>query len=289
MHYFKSTFTVKGAHMTEQLMQTCRDIIAGVAAEAGFESFEDTPEGVTGYVQEGELDRAALDESLKAFPVSGVGVEYTIEEAEDKDWNETWEEQGFEPIDIDGKCIIHDTVHPVCDESSYDINVVIEARMAFGSGTHETTQLVVEEMLRTDLSNKRLLDCGCGTGILSIVASKAGASDIVAYDIDEWSVSNTEHNAHLNAVDNITVLHGDINVLSHVSGMFDIIVANINRNILLSDIPSLHEVMNKGGILIISGFYEEDAPLLTTRASEVGLSLLSTRQKGNWVELTFHN
>lgn len=287
MQYFKSTFTVESAPVSDDLMQTIRDIIAGLAAEAGFESFEDTPDGIIGYVQEDHLDRHVLDESMKEFPVSGVTVSYQIEEVENKDWNEAWEENGFDPIDIAGKCIIHDTIHPIDETTPHDIDIVIDARMAFGSGTHETTQMVVEQLLTTDLTSKRVLDCGCGTGILSIVASKAGASDIVAYDIDEWCVENTTHNAQLNGVDNITVLHGDIHVLSHVSGMFDVIVANINRNILLADIPALREVMTRGGLLIISGFYEEDAPVLVTHASETGLTLLSTHQKGNWVTLVF--
>lgn len=287
MQYFKSTFTVESAPVSDDLMQTIRDIIAGLAAEAGFESFEDTPDGIIGYVQEDHLDRHALDESMKEFPVSGVTVSYQIEEVENKDWNEAWEENGFDPIEIAGKCIIHDTIHPIDETTPHDIDIVIDARMAFGSGTHETTQMVVEQLLTTDLTSKRVLDCGCGTGILSIVASKAGASDIVAYDIDEWCVENTTHNAQLNGVDNITVLHGDIHVLSHVSGMFDVIVANINRNILLADITALREVMTRGGLLIISGFYEEDAPVLVTHASETGLTLLSTHQKGNWVTLVF--
>ena len=287
MKYFKSIFTVETAPISDDLLQTIRDIIAGIAADAGFESFEDTNDGIIGYVQEDHLDRLALEEGLKDFPVSEVLVSYQIEEVENKDWNETWEENGFDPIEIAGRCIIHDTMHPIDELPPHDIDIVIEARMAFGTGTHETTQMVAEQLLSADLSSKRVLDCGCGTGILSIVASKAGASDIVAYDIDEWCVENTTHNAHLNGVDNITVLHGDVHVLSHVSGMFDVIVANINRNILLADIPFLREVMTRGGLLIISGFYEEDAPVLVTHACETGLTLLSTHQKGNWVTLVF--
>ena len=287
MKYFKSTFTVESAPISEDLLQTIRDIISGIAADAGFESFEDTHDGIIGYVQEDHLDRLTLDEGLKDFPVNKVTVSYQIEEVENKDWNEKWEENGFDPIEIAGRCIIHDTIHPIDELAPHDIDIVIDARMAFGSGTHETTQMVAEQLLTIDLTAKRVLDCGCGTGILSIVASKAGATDIVAYDIDEWCVENTTHNAHLNEVENITVLHGDVHVLSHVSGMFDVIVANINRNILLEDIPSLREVMTRGGLLIISGFYEEDAPVLVTRASEAGLALLSTHQKGNWVTLVF--
>jgi ribosomal protein L11 methyltransferase len=132
-----------------------------------------------------------------------------------------------------------------------------------------------------------VLDCGCGNGILSIVASKHGAESVVAYDIDEWSVENTKHNAQLNGVENIDVLLGDINVLSHVSGVFDIIVANINRNILLTDMPTMKGVMAENGKLIISGFYKEDVALLKERASELGLQMESMKELANWVSLSF--
>ena len=155
-------------------------------------------------------------------------------EAEYRNWNEQWENEGFEPIVIDGRCIIHDTKHPAGDKApdSPTLDITIEARQAFGTGTHETTRMIVGELLKMDLKGKRILDCGCGTGILGIVASKCGASEIVAYDIDEWSVENARHNAKLNGVKNMEVLEGDRNVLSHVSGVFDVVLANINRNIL---------------------------------------------------------
>ena len=132
-----------------------------------------------------------------------------------------------------------------------------------------------------------MLDCGCGTGILSIVASKAGASSVVAYDIDEWSVDNTLHNAQLNEADNIEVLTGDIHVLSHISGVFDIVMANINRNILLADMPSMCEVLAVGGTLMLSGFYESDVAALTEEAERLGLTLQSKSSIGDWVSLSF--
>jgi ribosomal protein L11 methyltransferase len=165
--------------------------------------------------------------------------------------------------------------------------VVIDARMAFGSGTHATTRLMVEQLLLLHPSGLRVLDCGCGTGILSIVASKAGARQVVAYDIDEWSVENTRHNAVLNGVDNIEVLGGDSHVLSHVSGLFDIVLANINRNILLSDLPSMREILATGGHVVISGFYESDVPALVEAATALGLSLQSKMASGDWVSLSF--
>ena len=159
--------------------------------------------------------------------------------------------------------------------------------MAFGSGTHATTQMVVASLLSLDLDGKHVLDCGCGTGILSIVASKAGAASVVAYDIDEWSVENTHHNAQLNGVENIEVLAGDVHILSHTSGLFDVVLANINRNVLLSDMAEMRSVMNSGGCLIISGFYDTDAPMLVAEANRLGLTLVSRRQSGEWVSLSF--
>ena len=147
--------------------------------------------------------------------------------------------------------------------------------------------MVVGMLLDMELKDRRVLDCGCGTGILSIVASKLGASDVVGYDIDEWSVRNSQHNATLNQVDNLTVLEGNSSVLSHVSGLFDVVVANINRNILVEDMPHFADVMQQHAHLIISGFYEEDAPILIERAREFQLHLVSQQESDHWMCLHF--
>ena len=163
------------------------------------------------------------------------------------------------------------------------IKLGIQARNAFGTGTHETTQMIVGALLDIDLKGKRVLDCGCGTGILAITALKCGAADAVAYDIDEWSTENTRHNAEINGVaDRIEVFEGNANVLSHISGVFDVVVANINRNILLADMPAFKEVMAHGGTLILSGFYEDDVPLLVEKAETLGLSLKEKKEEGEW-------
>ena len=167
------------------------------------------------------------------------------------------------------------------------LRIGIEAQMAFGTGTHETTRLMVAQLLDAQLSGKRVLDCGCGTGILGIAASKLGAEEVVAYDIDEWSVENTRHNAALNGVENLQVLHGDSRVLSHVSGVFDVVVANINRNILLADLPHFADVLSSTGTLLLSGFYQEDAPLLVAEAERNGLQLLHKAGENGWACLVF--
>ena len=286
MKYLQATFHINGTNIMPELMATARDIVSGLASEAGFESFSEEDDVLTGYVQEDLLHRELLDGQLAEFPIPGIHVSYDLEKAEYRDWNAVWEEEGFEPIVIDNLCIIHDTKHPVSIGEG-QTEIVIDAKMAFGTGTHETTQMMVSRLLHMDLHGKRVLDCGCGTGILSIAASKAGAARVVAYDIDEWSVDNTQHNARLNEADNIEVLTGDVHVLSHISGVFDIVMANINRNILLADMSEMCEVLAVGGILMLSGFYESDAAALIAEADRLGLIFQSKTSTGDWVSLSF--
>lgn len=286
MKYLQATFHINGTNVTPELMATASDIVSGLASEAGFESFSEEEGSLRGYVQEDLFNRELLDALLADFPIPNISVGYDLEKAEYRDWNAAWEEEGFEPINIDGLCIIHDKKHPVTVGEG-QTEILIDAKMAFGTGTHETTQMMVDRLLHTDLKDKHVLDCGCGTGILSIVASKAGAASVVAYDIDEWSVENTLHNAQLNGADNIEVLTGDIHVLSHISGVFDIVMANINRNILLADMSSMCEVLAVGGTLMLSGFYESDVASLTEEAERLGLTLQSKSSIGDWVSLSF--
>ena len=286
MRYFQIKFHLEGEDITPEKRATAFDLTAALSASAGLEIFDEDGGDLTGYVQEDLFDKSVLESVLADFPMEGITVNVDISKADYEDWNAPWEEAGFEPIVIDQRCVIHDMKHtPPSIDGALDI--VIDARMAFGTGTHETTQMMVGELLRHDLEGKRVLDCGCGTGILSIVASKSGASDIVAYDIDEWSVENTEHNARLNGVDNIEVLTGDVNVLSHVSGLFDYVLANINLNILLADMASIREVMASGGHLLVSGFYTNDVEALKAEAQRLGLTCQSSISSGSWAMLSF--
>ena len=227
-----------------------------------------------------------MDAGLADFPLAETTISYVIDKAENKDWNETWEDAGFEPINIDGKMVVVDVAHKAGDVGDAK-KIVIDAKLAFGTGTHETTQMIVSTLLAMDLQNKRVLDCGCGTGILGIAASMLGAKDVEAYDIDEWSVENTRHNAVLNNVENISVHLGDASVIKTLCGKFDVVLANINRNILLNDMPAMVDVLADGGCLIISGFYKEDIPLLESKASNLGLCLLTGKSKGDWQMLKF--
>lgn len=281
MHYYKAEFKIE---CDEDIKQIARELLADMAGEAGFESFEETETGLDGYVQMDLFHKEMLDQMISEFPIENVLIEYTIACVIDEDWNQEWESIGFEPIDINEKIMVFDAKKsiPLVERP---ISIGIEAKNAFGTGTHETTQMILSELLDLDIASKRVLDCGCGTGILGIAASKLGAEEIVAYDIDEWSVKNTEHNAVLNGVSNIRVMEGDSSVLTHISGVFDLVMANINRNILIDDLPRFRDVLNVGGTIILSGFYTEDAPMILEKAWELGLSEFSRKENNNWCML----
>lgn len=281
MHYYKAEFKIE---CDEDLKQVARELLADMAGEAGFESFEETETGLDGYVQMDLFHKEMLDQIISDFPIENILIEYTIACVIDEDWNQEWESIGFEPIDINEQIMVFDAKKsiPLVERP---ISIGIEAKNAFGTGTHETTQMILSELLEQEVASKRVLDCGCGTGILGIAASKLGAEEIVAYDIDEWSVKNTDHNAVLNGVSNIRVMEGDSSVLTHISGVFDLVMANINRNILLADLPRFREVLNVGGTIILSGFYAEDAPMILEKAWELGLSEFSRKENNNWCML----
>ena len=277
MKYYEVNFTLS------PLNSDACDLLAALAGEAGFETFEETEEGLTGYVQQQLFDPSQLDELLQSFPFPDVTVSYTVGEAEDRDWNEQWEQEGFDPIVVDNRLVIHDGRHlpEQLSTVNYQLSIEIDARLAFGTGTHETTRMVCSTLLTLPLDGKRVLDCGCGTGILGIVAMKLGASACTAYDIDEWSVDNTRHNAVINQVE-LTPLLGDATILNKVEGTFDLVMANINRNILLQDMPLFREKMAPGGRLVLSGFYTDDISLLTAKAATLGLSMTAQRENNGW-------
>ena len=270
MKYIQVKFTA------EPDSQDVRDIIAALAAEVGFDSFTDEPNGLVGYCQEDLFNKETLTEIIQSLPIPDVKVSFEAAKAEDKNWNEEWEKAGFDPIIIDDRCAIicknmeEDATATYPQLEKIPMKITIDAQQAFGTGTHETTQMIVSLLLNQDLKEKRVLDCGCGTGILGIVAAKCGAKEVVSYDIDEWSVRNAEHNAKLNGVE-LDVLEGDRRVLSHVSGVFDVILANINRNIILEDIDEFVSVMTTESKIILSGFYEQDAEAILQKANELGL------------------
>ena len=284
MKYYEVNFTIEAP---AELMQDARDILSALAGEAGFETFEDTDEGVKGYVQQGLFDEALLKALIGDFPLPSCAVAYTLSEAEDKDWNEQWEQQGFEPIVVNDTLVIHDGRHLPSDIRP-QTSIEIDAHLAFGTGTHETTRMMVGQLMSLDLTDKRVLDCGTGTGILGIAALKLGAREAVGYDIDEWSADNARHNAVINMVDGqFTSLLGDASILKEVSGQFDVVLANINRNILLNDMEAFVGKMAPHSTLLLSGFYEQDIPMLEEKAASLGLKKQTQQHDGDWVCLMF--
>ena len=281
MKYYEVDFTIMPCS------QDAQDILSALAGEAGFETFEETATGLKGYVQQALFDEDALQQVLDGFPFENVSLSYSIQEAEDKDWNEQWEQEGFEPIVVrDGKLVIHDGRH--LPNNTAEVQIEIDAHLAFGTGTHETTRMICGMLLDMQLNGLRVLDCGCGTGILGICALKLGAASCVGYDIDEWSADNTRHNAVINRVDDhLTTLCGDASVLSGFDAEFNLVMANINRNILLNDMEHFRSVMAPGAQLILSGFYKNDCALLESKAQTLGLSLKATRTDGDWACLLF--
>ena len=284
MKYYEVNFTIEAP---AELMQDARDILSALAGEAGFETFEDTDEGVKGYVQQGLFDEALLKALIGDFPLPLCTVAYTVSEAEDKDWNEQWEQQGFEPIVVNDTLVIHDGRHLPSDIRP-QTSIEIDAHLAFGTGTHETTRMMVGQLMSLDLTDMRVLDCGTGTGILGIAALKLGAREAVGYDIDEWSADNARHNAVINMVDGqFTSLLGDASILKEVSGQFDVVLANINRNILLNDMEAFVGKMAPHSTLLLSGFYEQDIPMLEEKAASLGLKKQTQQHDGDWACLMF--
>ena len=280
MKYLVANFNILTTKSIDK--QTICDLLCATLGEVGFESFEETDSGIDAYIQEELFDREALQQAIDNFDIPHLNLSYNINKVEDKDWNEAWENEGFAPIQIGDLCVIYDAKHPIPENLHPQVNVGIDAKLAFGTGNHETTRMVISYLFEIDLKNKRVLDCGCGTGILGIVSSKLGAKDIIGYDIDEWSVENTKHNAEINHVNNIEVFHGDASVLSHISGVFDVVLANINRNILLADLHHFKEVMAPNAKLVLSGFYEQDVSVLLEKAKAQGLSCTKQLSENQW-------
>lgn len=282
MKYFVANFKIE---CEAELMQPARELLSAAACEAGFEAFEDTDDGLLGYVQRPMYDKEALDAAIADYMPEGAAVSYAVEEVPDQNWNQGWEDEGFEPIGVSDNLVIYDAKHTDREMFAGDdgvMRIFIEARNAFGTGTHQTTRMILRRLLAMDVQGKSVLDCGCGTGILGITASRLGANPVLCYDIDEWSADNAQHNAALNGVENMSVMLGDASVLDNVEDRFDIVIANINRNILIADMPAFRAHMKQGAQLILSGFYEADVPMIEAAAKEYGLSLCDVVTDEEW-------
>lgn len=270
---------------TQPDTEATHDVLAAVLGEVGFESFVEQERALAAYIQTSLYNEEELKAALADFPLPDTEISYRFTEAEDKDWNEEWEKNFFQPIVIGSRCVIHSTFHTNVPAAEYDI--VINPQMAFGTGHHETTSLVLGELLEADLTGQSVLDMGCGTSILAILARMRGAAACTAIDIDEWCVRNSQENITLNQVDHIQVFQGDASSLAD-KGPFDWVIANINRNILLADMQHYVARMTPHARLIISGFYTDDIPLLQAEAERLNLNLEHTCEKNRWACALFH-
>ena len=269
---------------TEPCTETANDLLAGMLADVGFESFVPQPDGISAYIQKDSYHPETLEMALAQFPMEGVRISHTCSEAEDKDWNEEWEKNFFQPIVIDRRCVVHSTFHHDVPKAEYDI--VINPQMAFGTGHHQTTSLILEALLDADIKGKTVLDMGCGTSILAILASMRGARAVTAIDIDDWCVENSKDNVRLNGITNIFIEQGDASSLKG-RNPFDLIIANINRNVLLADMHAYAQAMHPGSEIYMSGFYTNDIPLLQEEARKHGLQFVHSAEKEHWAMARF--
>ena len=254
------------------------DVIAALLAEAGYDSFVPDATGVCAYIPENKYSEPALQQIIDNLPIDAK-VDWTCKHFADQNWNEEWEKNYFKPIRIGKDCIIRASFHE--HEPGYAYNIIIDPKMAFGTGNHETTFLMISEILKLDLTSKELLDMGCGTAVLAILAHMKGAGRVVAIDIDEWAYNNALENIRLNNTNDIQVALGGAEQIP-AFGTFDIVFANINRNILLNDIRHYSECMKPGAFLYMSGFYVQDIPAIEEECKHNGLALLSHTEKNNW-------
>lgn len=269
-----------GYHFTINPVELGSEILIAELGEKAFESFIETETGISAFVQKDLWDTNIL-EDIQILSNPEFKIEYTFEEIEQVNWNEEWE-KNFEPIDVDGKCHVRAPFH---EKTSAEYDIVIEPKMSFGTGHHETTHMMIQHILETDFTNKKTLDMGCGTAILAILAEMKGAQPIDAIDIDNWCYLNSIENAERNNCKHISVYEGDASLL--VGKKYDIIIANINRNILLNDMQQYVDCLNENGILFLSGFYTEDIPVISESCTSKELTYVKQFERNNWVALKF--
>ncbi|MEB8344764.1 50S ribosomal protein L11 methyltransferase [Flavobacteriaceae bacterium KMM 6898] len=272
-NYIEYTFTVSP-------LQPATDILIAQLGEIGFESFVETEIGALAYIQKKDWSDGMVA-SLQILSNPNFEIEYDVVEIEQENWNTTWE-QNFKPIQVGDACVVRATFHER-PEVTYDI--VIEPKMSFGTGHHETTYMMMQHILKQDFMGKSVLDMGSGTGVLAILAAMKGAAPVEAIDIDNWCYLNAMENVERNHHPEIKVLEGDASLLE--GKKYDIIIANINRNILLEDIPTYAKCLNKNGLLFLSGFYKEDLEMISDRCGQFGLNFESNIENNNWVAVKY--
>lgn len=258
------------------------EILLAELGELAFDSFVETDEGLSAYIQEEFLTSDILD-NIFILKNPEFKIAYQTENIAQVNWNEEWE-KNFDPIDVDGICYVHAPFH---EPKNAEYEIVIEPKMSFGTGHHETTFMMMKHLLNTDVNNLEVLDMGCGTAILAILASMKGAKHVDAIDIDNWCYLNSIENAERNNIENISVLEGDASLLNDRQEKYDLIIANINRNILLSDMNAYAASLKSNGTILFSGFYTEDIQAIEKEANKYNMFLESQLEHNNWASLKF--
>ncbi|WP_421804279.1 50S ribosomal protein L11 methyltransferase [Flagellimonas sp.] len=263
-------------------LQPATDMLIAELGELGFESFVETETGLLAYMLKSEWQDHNL-EDLFAFQIPEVKISWTRKEIEQQNWNAEWE-KNFHPILVGDRCMVRAPFHQPLE---VDYDIVIEPKMSFGTGHHETTHMMLQHILDNDFEGKTVLDMGCGTGVLAILAKKRGATYVEAIDIDEWCFLNTQENVERNDCSDIKAFQGDSGLLK--GKKYDIILANINRNILLEDIPIYADCLKNGGTLFLSGFYLADLDAISSKCAAYGLEFEKNLEKNNWVAAKYVN
>lgn len=273
MNYIEYIFKVEP-------LQPGSEILIAELGYAGFESFVETEEGVTAYIQKEEWNEDILG-AINILNSEEFKIDFSISEIEQVNWNSEWE-KNFDSIEVDGKCTVRAPFHPKKD---FEYDILIEPKMSFGTGHHETTFMMLQFILENDFKGKTVLDMGCGTAVLAILAEMRGATKIDAIDIDEWCYENSMENIERNDCKNISAQLGDASLLSEKK--YDTIIANINRNILLNDMETYRKCLNNGGSLFLSGFYDDDLSVITDCCNNLGLEFVENKEKNKWVAAKF--
>ena len=252
------------------------DLLAAFLADIGFDSFEASPEGLAAYIPSGMFDEDEVKNELTYFPIKAE-IKWEKEFIKHRDWNEEWEKKYFKPLVLGGgRCVVHSTFHVDYPDSEYEI--IIDPKMAFGTGHHATTTMMVNHLFELDLKGKKVVDMGAGTGILSILAKKLGAKEVIGIEIDPAACDNADENKELNHAE-VSFICGDASKLENIREV-DIFLANINRNIILADLEPYAATLKKGGVIVLSGFYKNDIPLLEAALNENGMKIADTCQEG---------
>jgi len=258
------------------------EILIAELGVAGFESFVETEKGVTAYIQK-EFDNETILDNIFILTSKEFEITYTKEEIAQVNWNSEWE-KNFNSIQVDDQVSIRAPFH---EDPNLKYDIVIEPKMSFGTGHHETTHMMVQHLLEIDMTDRKVLDMGCGTGILAIFAEMKGAKPIDAIDIDTWCYENSLENCDRNQCKHISVYEGDASLL--INKKYDIIIANINRNILLNDLKIYANCLNDDGLLLLSGFYQEDISVIDSEASKYNLQIEKIIERNNWVAVKYIN